>query len=438
MSSDTATPQRAGHFLPGDAPPYGDILNCMHCGLCLPTCPTYTLTGSERSSPRGRIQLMRGVADGKLELTPTFAHEMFFCLGCLACETACPAGVDYGGLLEAARTQVVRHRPPRGVKALAQRLAFGMFENLALLRLVALAMRCYQASGLRALVHRTGLLRLLGRLGEMEGLMPTISVRPSSATVPVETAPVGPERERVGVLLGCVMDVAGAAENEATVRLLARHGCRVIAPPLGCCGALHAHAGDLPRARRMAKEVIAAFEAAQVDCVVLNSAGCGAAMKEYGHWLHDDPVWAERAAAFAARVLDLTEFLTSRPLAPGGRPLGLTVTYHDACHLNHAQKVNSPPRKLLQALPGVRLIELPEAGWCCGSAGIYNITHFPEAVALLDRKMANIAATGADLVVTGNPGCLVQLQYGVRRHGLRCEAIHTATLLDRIYGGSDG
>ncbi len=430
-----------GNFTSLDPPEYGAILNCMHCGLCLPTCPTYTMFGRERSSPRGRIQLMRGVADGRLDVTERFAQEMFLCLGCLACETACPAGVHYGNLLEAARTQVTQQLRPSLPLAMIQRVGFFLFEQPAAMKLLATLGRFYQQSGLRALVQRSGLLRVLPfGLGEMEGLMPTFSPQWSSQTIPRVTPARGPQQARVGVLLGCIMDIAAAAENEATVRVLSRNGAEVIAPAeLGCCGALHAHAGDLVRARRLAKQVITCFEAEQVDAVVLNSAGCGAAMKEYGHWFADDPHWGPRAQAFSDKVVDLSVWLAGRGLVTAGlRPLDQVVTYHDACHLNHAQKVNAPPRRLLQQLPGVKFVELPEAGWCCGSAGIYNLTHFPEAVRLLDRKMANVVSTGAEVLVTGNPGCLVQLRYGVARHDLPVEAMHLATLLDRAYGGPDG
>jgi glycolate oxidase iron-sulfur subunit len=282
-----------------------------------------------------------------------------------------------------------------------------------------------------------GLLKLLpGDLGEMEGLLSKVPPRRSSDNLPLVTPAVGDQTARVGVLLGCVMDVLCGPENEATVRVLARNGCEVVAPDSGCCGALHAHAGDLPRARRLAKQVIRTFEQAEVEAIVLNSAGCGAAMRDYGHWFHDDPLWAERAAALSAKVVDLTEWLATHGLSPQGlQGMEQRVTYHDACHLNHAQGVNAPPREVLAAIPGIDLVELPEAGWCCGSAGIYNITHFAEAVQLLDRKMANVKRTGAQVVVTGNPGCLLQLRYGVRRAGLEVEALHTATLLDRAYGG---
>lgn len=440
--SEPSPDRRVGNFLPGgEIPDYGEILNCMHCGLCLPTCPTYELTGRERSSPRGRIALIKGIADGRLELTAGIADELYFCLGCLACQTACPAGVPYGRLLEHGRAQVEQAQPGSLAGRVVKRLAFAMFEDLRKLRLAGRAIRLYQRSGLRWLARTSGILRILPRhMGELESLLPEMPARPSSRTIATVTPARGPRRARVGVLLGCVMDVLCAPENEATVRVLTRNGCEVVAPKeTGCCGALHAHAGDMQTARAMARRVIAAFEEANVEAVVLNSAGCGAAMRDYGHWLADDPDWRDRAAAFSAKVVDLTEWLAGTGLSPDGlRPLGLRVTYHDACHLHHAQGVADPPRQVLHELPGVEYVELPEANWCCGSAGIYNITHPDEAFELLDRKVRNIAATGAEVVVIGNPGCLLQIRYGLRRHGLAVEAIHTATLLDRAYGGPDG
>ncbi len=428
-----------------DGPDYGDILNCMHCALCLPTCPTYVMSGRERSSPRGRIQLMRGVADGKIELSDTFAQEMYYCLGCLACMTACPAGVQYGSMLEAARAQIESERfahteswwrkAGRWVRGGARRLPFFAFENLGLFRLGGKALWLYEHTGLRALVHR---LRLLpAPLAEMEGLLPAVPRRLSSETIAEVTPAVGPRRKRVGLLLGCAMDVLCSPENEATVRVLTRQGFEVVAPhAAGCCGALHIHAGEPERALAMARELIAVFEAAEVDAIVMNSAGCGAALKEYGHWLARDPEWAERAAAFSAKVFDLTEWICREGLEPRGlAPLNRVVTYHDACHLHHAQGVVLQPRQVIGMVPGVHYIELPEANWCCGSAGIYNVTHFAESVELLDRKMTNIAATGASVVVTSNPGCLLQLRYGIRRHGLNIEAWHMAEYLDKAYGG---
>lgn len=445
--------QTAATFGLGEAPDYGDILNCMHCGLCQPTCPTFTLTGRERSSPRGRIQLMRGVADGKLELSDLFGHEMYFCLGCLACQTACPAGVHYGRMLESARSQLEAARfdgrqslwrkLDKLVRGAVRRVPFLAFEDLRLFRAAGKLLWFYHASGLRGWLHESGLmawLRRLPRVGqliEMEQLLPNVAREAGSEVLPEVSPALGEQRARVGVLLGCAMDVFCSPETRATVRVLQRNGCEVVAPhAAGCCGALHAHAGDMPRARELAKAVIVAFEEAGVEALVLNSAGCGKAIRDYPHWFEHDPRWHARAEALAAKTCDLTVWLDRVGLERRGlQPLGKVVTYHDACHLHHGQGVVGEPRRVLAQLPGARYVELTEANWCCGSAGIYNVTHFAESVEVLDRKMSHIAATGADVVITGNPGCLLQLRYGIARHGLPMEAWHTVELLDRAYGG---
>jgi glycolate oxidase iron-sulfur subunit len=425
-----------GAFRGVDVPSYTDILNCMHCGLCLPTCPTYALTGRERSSPRGRIALIRAIADGELEITERFAEEMYFCLGCRACETACPAGVKYGELLEAARVQIEQTRRGRGVRRVLREAIFGAFLVPERLHRLGKLLRLYQRSGLQWLARRTGALRLLpGDLATLEQFLPPLPKRFSHQTIPPVVPPVGSRRARVGMLLGCVMDLFCAAENEATVRVLARNGCEVVTPrQQRCCGALHAHAGEMAQARQLARHNIRVFEESGVEAVVINSAGCGAAMKSYGHWLQDDPEWAERARRFSARVKDFSEFLVDLGLNTRDlQPLPIRATYHDACHLAHGQKVVDPPRQILQAIPGLQYVELPEADWCCGSAGIYNITHFETSLQLLDRKMEHLRGTGTGVVVTGNPGCLLQLRFGLRRHRLDMEAVHTATLLDRAY-----
>jgi glycolate oxidase iron-sulfur subunit len=380
--------------------------------------------------------LIKAIADGELEITERFAEEMYFCLGCRACETACPAGVKYGELLEAARTQVEQTKRGAWVRRVLREVIFDLFLSPDRLRRVGKLLRLYQRSGLQWVARHTGAIRLLpGDLPDLEQLLPPLPKRFSHQTIPPLVRPNDEKRARVGMLLGCVMDLFCAAENEATVRVLARNGCEVVTPRRQkCCGALHAHAGDLAHARQLARQNIRLFEDAKVDAIVLNSAGCGAAMKDYGHWLHDDLEWAERAQRFSAKVRDLSEFLLDLGLNTRDlRPLPVQATYHDACHLAHGQKIVAPPRQLLQAIPGLEYVELPEANWCCGSAGIYNVTHFDTSLELLDRKIGHLRETGADVVATGNPGCLLQLRFGLRRHRLAMEAVHTVTLLDRAY-----
>lgn len=414
---------------------YEQILHCMHCGMCLTSCPTYLLTGHERSSPRGRLALMRAVAEGHLPITETFAEEMFFCLGCLACTTACPAGVEYGPLLEEARAQVVKTQRGSWVQSLMQGLAFGLFLSPRRMQAAARLLRWYQRFGLSRVAQSMGAWGLLpGNLKELEQLLPPIPRRFSRHLLPEILPAEGREKARVGMLLGCVMDIFFVRENLATAQVLARNGCTVVVPKeQGCCGALHAHFGFLEKARQLARRLIASFEAAGVDFVIVNSAGCGSTMKEYGRLLVEDPSWAQRAAAFSAKVRDVHEFLVELPYIPPTRPLRIKVTYHDACHLAHAQGITRPPRQLLQAIPGVEYVELPLADRCCGSAGVYNIIHFPTAMRLLEEKVENILRTGAEVVGVANPGCLLQIRYGLRRRGASVRAEHPITLLEEAY-----
>jgi glycolate oxidase iron-sulfur subunit len=422
---------------PKDAPDDDQLLNCMRCGMCLPSCPTFQLTGRERSSPRGRIALMRAVNEGELELqSPIFAEEMDFCLGCMACVSACPAGVQYGNLLEAARDQLQRQRRPQlswWRKAIEDG-AFRLFESPWLMRLLARALYLYQRCGLARVLQASGVLRPLPfNLGKLHGLMPTLPRRFSSQTIAPQLQPEGVVKATVGLPLGCVMDVMLAKENEATARVLQRNGCRVVTPPAqGCCGALHAHAGRLEGARVLARKMIDDFEGLDLDVIAVNSAGCGNCMKGYGHLLHDDPDYAAKAARFAAKVKDVHEVLTDLDFQPPRKPLPQSVTYHDACHLAHGQGVRSQPRTVCQAV-GERYFELPQSDRCCGSAGTYNLTHFETSMELLELKIDEIESTGADLVGVANPGCLLQIQYGLRQRGSSIRAEHPVVLLDQAY-----
>ena len=420
---------------------YGAILACMHCGLCLPSCPTFQLTGAEKHSPRGRIQMMRAVADGRLDVEGAFSDSMDACLGCFACETSCPAGVDYSALFEAARAEVDRSKAERGELAPIKRFILRrVFTSERRLRAMGRLLRFGERSGLQKLGVRSGLLaRLFPSLAELEPLAPSVSRRFADQQIASVERPEGPVRHRVALLKGCVMNLAFADVMRQTADLLLAVGAEVHLPAgQPCCGSLHGHNGDLDTARNLARTVIGAFDAAlplaETDAIVVNAAGCGAFMKDYGHLLAGDPAWAERAALFAGKVQDVSEFL-ARVERPAPRvPVTTRATYHDACHLCHGQGITAQPRALLADVPGLDLVPLRDSTVCCGSAGIYNVLQPENAMALLDRKMAAIRETGASLVITANPGCQIQIQEGARRFGPDVEVVHPVTVLHRAWG----
>jgi glycolate oxidase iron-sulfur subunit len=421
---DSATsPAEARPALGGEV--YRGTLDCVHCGLCLPVCPTYRQTGSEVSSPRGRIFLMRGVAEGEISLGEALAEEAYLCLGCRACETACPSGVQFGRLIEATRAEVERVGLRRGWRKTV--------ESLALRQLIPRPRRLRLAIDLLRLVQCLRLDRLarplLPRgLRETLDLVPRIPSRREREPLPELLPAQPPRRGRVGLFVGCVMPELFGAVNHATARVLARNGFDVVvAGGQGCCGALHAHAGDLQFARRLARRNLAAFRAAALDAVVVNSAGCGAALREAHHWLPDE------AEPFARSVRDVCQWLDETGLrAPSGR-VEARVCYDDACHLIHGQGVREAPRLLLRRIPGVRLVEHDDSTSCCGAAGIYNLTHREISRAVLEAKMRQVAATDPDVVATGNPGCLLQLRVGAAGLGLRAQILHPLELLDASY-----
>ena len=438
MAEVRPVPEGWGRFPSPPAPvePALDIAlldQCIHCGFCIQACPTYRDLGVETASPRGRLAMMKAVAQGQLAPDDGFAAEMDLCLGCRACESACPSGVQYGLALEQARALAARTAPPPLFKRLTLRLAFR--------RLLPHAGRLRLLVALLGSAQRTGLLRLVARLlpGRWREQVLALPPAPGAATRRELAAALveGPATggPRVGLFRGCIQDALFAGTNAATVRLLQATGCGVTAPPQAgggaqtCCGALAAHGGDREYARALARRNIAAF--AGYDLVVNNAGGCGAILKEYGHLLRDDPVWAPRAADFAARVRDISEVLAERGLPVLG-PLAQRVTYQDSCHLHHSQRVRQQPRRLLQAVPGLRYVELKDADRCCGSAGIYNLTHPEMAGRVLAEKMDNAAATEAEVIVTSNPGCLLQLRLGLQRAGLAdaVQVMHLADLLD--------
>jgi glycolate oxidase iron-sulfur subunit len=398
---------------------------CVHCGICLPQCPTYRVLGEEMDSPRGRLYLMRAVAEGRLEATDAVRGHLDLCLACRACETACPAGVRFGTLLEIARADLGARARPIQRRRLADAL-LAMFPDPERLDWVFGVLRRYQSWGLQGLVRRSGALARFPRLAALDALL---DQAPRAEPLPEYVAARGRSRGRVGVLIGCVQRHVFADVNRDTIRLLALAGWDVVVPRgQGCCGALELHAGDVDAFRERSGALAAVFPD-DVDWIVTNAAGCGSALREAGHWVPGGIV--ER---LAGRVRDVTELLVDSELPL--TPLPLTVTYHDACHLAHGQKVRAEPRALLRRIPGLALVELADSDLCCGSAGLYNVLHPEMADRLLDLKLDRIQATGARVVVTGNPGCLMQIAKGARARGLDLELAHPVTLLARSAFGS--
>ena len=404
-----------------DAPDLDALRKCVHCGICLPQCPTYRVMGEEMDSPRGRLYLMRAAAEGRVELTDTLARHFDLCLGCRACETACPSGVPFGELLEATRAQIETHGRPTHRGAFTGFL-HRVFPNPTRLGALMAPLRLYQRSGLQRLVRRTGLLRRMPRLAAMDALLPSV---PAPIPLPELTPARGTRRGRAGLLTGCVQRHFYPHVNRDTVRLLSAAGYDVVVPRAqGCCGALSLHAGRLAEFRAQAAALATAF-GSDVDVVVTNAAGCGSAMKEYGHWLPEVPA----AKSLAARTRDVSEVLAGATLPL--RRLDATVTYHDACHLAHGQRIRTQPRELLGRIPGLTLVELAESDMCCGSAGVYNLLEPEVAGQLLDRKAERIIETGASTVASGNPGCLLQIARGLRERGAAIEVVHPVELLAR-------
>jgi glycolate oxidase iron-sulfur subunit len=417
---------------------YSVVQQCIHCGLCLPTCPTYDATKVERHSPRGRIALMRSIADGRLEATKAFGEEMYFCLGCLACMTACPAGVNYAELFEHARAEAedsgVLQSPRRAV--LRNFTLRWLFMDLRRLQLAGRAMRLYQELGLQALVRRSGILKLLPkRLRELEAMTPPIQPDFSAELIAPVTPAVGQKKYRVALLIGCAQDLIFSDVNRDTVEVLARNGCEVVTPPdQHCCGSLHAHNGEWELARQLARKNIDQFPPDQFDAIITNAGGCGSHLKHYAKLLADDPLYAGRAASWDKKVKDIHEWLMHIGLQrPANHAPPQTVTYHESCHLAHGQKITAQPREVLRAIPNLKLVELPESNWCCGSAGIYNLIQPEMADQLLARKLTHIQSTGAETVATANPGCLLQIINGARRQALPLRVAHPVTLLAEAY-----
>jgi len=419
-------------------PPSAELVNeCVHCGFCLPTCPTYALWGEEMDSPRGRIYLMKLGLEGQVRLDSTFVAHMDNCLGCMACMSACPSGVKYDKLIEATRAQIERNYDRPVLDGLLRRMIFDVFPRPERLRLLLGPMRMYQRSGLQSLIRRSGLLKLLPEsLRQMETLLPSSPSKTNGTVLPERVEAQGERRLRVGLLLGCVQRVLFPEVNAATARVLTAEGCEVVIPrDQCCCGALMIHAGEEKQALDYARRTIGAFERAQVDTVVINAAGCGSNMKDYGYLLRDDPKYAERARAFSAKCRDISEALAGlEPRAPR-HPIPLKVAYQDSCHLQHAQAVRIPPRAMLGKIPELQILETAEAALCCGSAGIYNLVKPGPAKELGERKVRNVLATAPDIVASGNPGCLLQLRSGIRLAGSQVPVVHTVQLVDASIRG---
>jgi glycolate oxidase iron-sulfur subunit len=424
-------------------PSLDDLAKCVHCGLCSQSCPTYLETGLETESPRGRLYLMRARAEGRIEATNNFMSHIELCLLCRNCEAVCPSGVPYGRIMQAERASVLAGRKQSVGERLLRWLVFQyLLREPARLRPFVATLRFYQQSGLQRIVR----VLLPGKLKQMDAMLPALSrdffgdrpTRVAAGPLPPgggETergGAVGSTERKVALFGGCVMPYLYGGVNAATARVLARNGYEVsVVPGATCCGSLHEHSGELETARDLARRNIDAFETA--EAVVINAAGCGATLKEYGELLRDDPEYAERAEAFGHKVCDVSEFLAKAEIEPPKGSLPLKVTYQDSCHLAHAQRITLQPRAILRSIPGLDLVEMHTPDQCCGSAGIYNITKAEFSQRLLETKMEDVASTGAEVIATANPGCMLQLTLGLQRSGLPGRVVHVVELLDEAY-----
>jgi glycolate oxidase iron-sulfur subunit len=418
-----------------EKPAEGDYLNCIRCGLCLSVCPTYREHLAEAASPRGRVALARKGLEGQLELSPNLIEQMYGCFACMACNDACPVGIHPADLTLAMR-YVQEQRQPAGWK---KTLFEGLIPHPGRLELATLPLRIYEALGIRRLVYTLGLTRILPRqIRDMEAMLPRLPQRPLRQTLPEFTPAKGKRTHRVGFFLGCAQSLLFAEESAATLRVLSRNGCEIITPrEVQCCG-MPAHGyGRMDLVREQAKHNIRLFEEADVDEIITDCATCGSTLKEYGQYLKDDPEWADYAKNFSKNVRDISEFLSEITIEkPKGR-VEARVTYHDPCHLRRAQHVWKQPRELLGMIDGLEFVELPEADWCCGSAGSQLITHYETSSQVMDRKIDNLKSTQAQVIASGCPGCQMQLNTGIKRNGLDVRVVHPITLLDEAYEAAD-
>ena len=418
-----------------EAPAGFDLDKCIHCGLCLNACPTYRELGLEMDSPRGRIYQMVQVATGQAEIDDSYRKHLDLCLACRGCESACPSGVPYGRMIEAARTEIesTLERP-----WFARLLRDFVFDRLLLsrplLKTAGALLYLYQSTGLQRILRGSGFLKLLGKLGRIEHLAPDAEVPFFFDQIGRHFPARGPRRHRVALVAGCLANVTSARLNEATVRVLQANGCDVDVPEgQTCCGALHVHAGLKDKARGLARINVDVFLAGNYDAIVTNAAGCGSTLKEYGELLAEDAEYAQKAHVFVSKMRDISEFLATLELNRPTSALHLKATYQDSCHLAHAQRIRQAPRQVLAAIPGVEPVELPLADLCCGSAGTYNLVHDDIADSLLQKKMALINSTGAEVITTANVGCAIQLKAGVERYGRGQRVMHVVELLDEAY-----
>ncbi|NEU31609.1 (Fe-S)-binding protein [bacterium LRH843] len=413
---------------------YDELMNCMRCGFCLPSCPTYGETGqNEAASPRGRIALMKAVVDGKKAPDEDFERQLNLCLGCRACEPACPSGVKYGHLLEEARDILNKHKKHSLPEKIVRRAVFdGLFPHQNRMRSLHQMLWLYQKSGVQKMVRGMNLLKIMpGDMATMEKALPDIPSPKELKARPHHIKPNGTVKKKVAFFSGCLMDTMFMKTNDSTLYLLEKAGCEVIIPKTqNCCGALHAHSGEKEKARELAKKNILAFENEQIDYIISNAGGCGALLVEYDHLLKDEPEWHDRAKQFAKKVKDISAILVEVGLPPMKLPEQI-VTYQDSCHLRNVMNGSNPPRKLLQMIDGITFKEMKESDRCCGSAGIYNILQPEMSTQIIDHKMVHAKATKATTIVTANPGCLLQMKVGVERENLSdtVRAVHIVDLL---------
>ena len=420
-----------------DQPSLDIIHDCVHCGFCLSACPTYLETGNELDSPRGRIYLMKSALEGRIPLGQSLVKHLDLCLGCLACEPACPSGVRYGKLIESGRSQIERRFSRPFSEKFYRSFLFSIFPYPKRLKFLLPFLLLYQSTGINRLIRSSRVLQsLFKKLVHMEEMLPNIKLSSFFSSLPDVTPAKGKRRYRVGLLTGCVQSVLFHETNAATVRVLAQNGCEVIIPKnQGCCGALSLHSGRLSEARDFARSNIDVFEKYDVDAVIVNSAGCGSTMKEYGELLNNNPSYDERAEKVTKKTKDVMEFLADIGLQGELKELNLKITYQDACHIVHAQRIKTHPRKVIMQIPGIELVELPESDLCCGSAGIYNLMEPEMADRLLERKISKLKEIGAQVLLAGNPGCLLQIGMGIKRQGLNIRTAHPVELLDWAYRG---